>query len=554
MLARFLRSGASEDFEPIVSQYINLVYSTALRVLPQRKAMAEDICQTVFADLSRKAARIPDQIPLAGWLYRHTCFVAANLNRSEIRRLERERQAVEMNSNENVPENVRNEDLHLAMSEMADRDRDALVLRFMDECDLRGVGERLGGSEGAAQKRVSRALDRLRQILQRRGISASVTGLTVCLGQQMVAAPAALTAKTVAAVAAGGGAVGSLPFIFEFMKTPIAKVASILLVGSGVAASFHHQGQSLESFNRENAKLESRLLSAEKAARERVSLEKLRAEAGEIQRLRAQARDVHRLRAELSALKTARTEGRSVPAPNGDLDRDRKVNAVENEQPRVQIVLDCKMVKRSGQDDAFVPNELKALGNGGLLEKDVFVNLLSRLDSSSGVDVLPAALVVTIDGRQARMQVGRAESVVSGYYATADGERNRLVKTNVFVGVMADIYPVVQSDGVGIRLETKIRHTSFDGYLDDKTALPGNEAAGDLWYHETVPIVDIIEADGTAIVNPGQTWMLRAVSKLSGAQNWMFVTASFINPAGNTTPPPGVEYVANRDKTVRDTE
>lgn len=551
MLARFLRSGASEDFEPIVSQYINLVYSTALRVLPQQKAMAEDICQTVFADLSRKAARIPEQTPLAGWLYRHTCFVAANLNRSERRRLERERQAVEMNSKESAPKDVPDEDLHLAMSELGDRDRDALVLRFMDECDLRGVGERLGVSEDAAQKRVSRALDRLRQILQRRGISASVTGLTVSLGQPMVAAPAALTAKTVAAVAAGSGAVGSLPFIFEFMKTPVAKVAAILIISGGVAATIHHQGQLLDESQRENAELTSRLSAVEKAGREHTGLEALRSDARELKRLREQAREVHRLRAELSALKASRLEGRATPASSEDLNREGPVSVVGEEQSRVQILLEFKVVERSDEDDAIVPDELRALGTRGILEKEVFADLLSRLNESPGVDVLPAGLVVTIDGRQAQVQVGRKESVVSGYYATAEGEKNRLVKTNLFLGVQADLYPVIQSDGVGTQLKAKFRHTSLDGYLDDEIALPGKKAAGNLWYHETVPIVDIIEAEGAVIVNPGQTMMLRAVSKLSGEQNWMFVTASFINPAGNKTPPPGVEYIANRDKAVR---
>lgn len=554
MLARFLQSGASEDFEPIVSQYVNLVYSTALRVLPQQQAMAEDICQTVFADLSRKAARIPAQTPLAGWLYRHTCYVAANFNRSERRRLERERQAMEMNTNDGAKPDVPSEELHFAMNELSDGDRDALVLRFLDERDLRSVGERLGISADAAQKRVSRALDKLRIILNRQGVSASLATLTLSLGQQVIAAPVALTAKSISTLAVGAGSVGAIPFVFEFMKTPIAKMASILLVGGGVAASFHHQGQSLETYRQENVKLTSQLAAAGKAGRERMSLERLRADARELERIRERAREVHQLRAELSALKTLRTEGATTPDSSEDPKNDRSVSVAADEQPRVQILLECKLVKRSDQDDAFVPNELTALGTKGILEKDVFFNLISRLRTSLGVDVLPSALVVTIDGRQAQVQVGRKETVVSGYYATAEGERIELEKTNVFMGFRAELHPIVQADGVGLLLKAKIRNTSFDGYLDDKTVRPGKKAVGDLWYHETVPIVDIIEAEGAAIVNPGQTMMLGAVSKLSGEQNWMFVTASYIDPAGNKAPPPGTDYMANRDDLARAAE
>jgi hypothetical protein len=55
------------------------------------------------------------------------------------------------------------------MAQLDDGDRNALVLRFFDRCDFKSVGAALGISDDAAQKRVSRALDRLRGLLARRG-------------------------------------------------------------------------------------------------------------------------------------------------------------------------------------------------------------------------------------------------------------------------------------------------------------------------------------------------------------------------------------------------
>ena len=47
------------------------------------------------------------------------------------------------------------------------------MLRFLANRGLREVGAELGVSEEAARKRVSRALERLRAVLQSRGITAT---------------------------------------------------------------------------------------------------------------------------------------------------------------------------------------------------------------------------------------------------------------------------------------------------------------------------------------------------------------------------------------------
>src|SRR5260370_26711305 len=82
-----------------------------------------------------------------------------------------------------------------AISGLSDEDRDALLLRFFKNHDFRSVGRALGISDDAAQKRVSRALDKLREHLSRRGIQTSAAALSLVIATNAVhAAPLGLVA------------------------------------------------------------------------------------------------------------------------------------------------------------------------------------------------------------------------------------------------------------------------------------------------------------------------------------------------------------------------
>src|SRR5262249_756522 len=132
------------------------------------RQLAEDVSQQVFTDLARKADSLPINVMLGGWLHRHTGFVASNFMRVELRRQNRERKALEMNTM-NEPSEADWNQLAPVLDEAIDQldttDRDALVLRFFEQQDLRAVGAALGITDDAAQKRVSRAVERLRELL-----------------------------------------------------------------------------------------------------------------------------------------------------------------------------------------------------------------------------------------------------------------------------------------------------------------------------------------------------------------------------------------------------
>src|SRR5204863_408070 len=82
--------------------------------------------------------------------------------------------------------------LDAALARLATTDRDALLLKFMREKNHRDVGQALGISEEAARKRVARALDRLRDLLHRRGVAcpAAATLATLLTAHATEAAPA----------------------------------------------------------------------------------------------------------------------------------------------------------------------------------------------------------------------------------------------------------------------------------------------------------------------------------------------------------------------------
>src|SRR5512135_2578529 len=104
LLADYVATGSEEAFRELVARYVDLVYSTALRLVEGDPHRAKDVAQTVFVDLARQAANLSANSMLGGWLHRHTCFVARTVMRGERRRQARERQAVEMSALENQPD------------------------------------------------------------------------------------------------------------------------------------------------------------------------------------------------------------------------------------------------------------------------------------------------------------------------------------------------------------------------------------------------------------------------------------------------------------------
>src|SRR5262252_8847949 len=97
LIQRYVDERSEPAFTEFVGQHIDLVYSAALRQVGGDVVLAQDVTQTVFTDLARKAPRLTRHPSLAAWLYTSTRYVAAKVRRTEQRRRQREQQAQTMN-------------------------------------------------------------------------------------------------------------------------------------------------------------------------------------------------------------------------------------------------------------------------------------------------------------------------------------------------------------------------------------------------------------------------------------------------------------------------
>jgi RNA polymerase sigma factor (sigma-70 family) len=244
LLADYAESGSEEAFRELVTSYIGLVHGSALRLVDGQSQLAEDIAQTVFTDLARQAKKLSPEIMMGGWLHRRTCYAAANVMRSERRRLIREREAVEMNAlNSDAALAWATPVLDEAINQLADDDRDAITLRFFERWNLRAIGEAMGTTEAAAQKRVERALEKLRGLLMRRGVVLSAAAVALAVGSATAtAAPAGLAAtiSTAALTSAQAGAGFTLTTlkIMAVTKLKITAVAAVVaLLAAGTATT-----------------------------------------------------------------------------------------------------------------------------------------------------------------------------------------------------------------------------------------------------------------------------------------------------------------------------
>ena len=213
LLREYARQGNEAAFGELVARYTDLVYSTVLRHAGSAD-LAEDVAQSVFMDLARKAASLAGKFheneTIVGWIYRSSRFALSKRLRAEHRRHNRESQAMqEFDPVSTTPpdwERVRPV-LDEALADLSEEDRQAMLLRFFQNQGFESVGRALGISDDAAQKRVGRALEKLRTHLGHRGITTTAALLSAVLSTHAIqTAPAGLAAKLAGASLAGAGA------------------------------------------------------------------------------------------------------------------------------------------------------------------------------------------------------------------------------------------------------------------------------------------------------------------------------------------------------------
>ena len=326
LLAEYAATGSEAAFRELVTRYVDLVHSVAVRVLNGDTHLAEDVTQTVFADLARTARTLSREVMLGGWLHRHTCFVASKILRGERRRLARERQAVEMNALED--HSAANLALVApilddAINQLGAEDRTAILLRYFEQHDFAAVGAALGSNEDAARKRVGRALQKLELLLKRRGVTLSATALAATLATQAVtAAPAgmaiSISSVALAGAASSGGVTLTIIKIMSMTKLKIAIVGVIVVAGVSIPLVMHQQSQNkLHAANealQRQAEQNARLMAENERLSNRVTIASTPKPAAndpsrEVLKLRG---EVGRLRQENASVAASKTNGPSA--------------------------------------------------------------------------------------------------------------------------------------------------------------------------------------------------------------------------------------------------
>jgi RNA polymerase sigma factor (sigma-70 family) len=262
LLQDYALNKSEESFAELVRRHLNLVYSAALRQV-RSPQLAEEVAQSAFTDLARNAHRLTPDTILTAWLYQVTRRTAIDVVRRESRRQLREQIAVEMN-NMNAADLSRRNSMeanwaHIepllddAMHALDDTDRAAVLLRYFENKTLREVGKTLGTSDDAAQKRVSRAVERLREFFAKRGVTMGAGGLVVVISANTVQAAPVGLAVTIAAAATFAGTTIATTTTATAIKTIVmttlqkALISATLIAAVGVGLYEARQSSILRS-------------------------------------------------------------------------------------------------------------------------------------------------------------------------------------------------------------------------------------------------------------------------------------------------------------------
>ena len=356
LLRDYVEHGHEAAFREIVVRHTDAVYSAALRQVSSAD-LARDVAQSVFTDLARKAPSLAQTLDanasLLGWLYRSTRFAALNQWRDDHRRQTRERLAMQHfdPASDPAPEWERiGPVLDEAMADLSDDDREALLLRFFQSRDFRAIGHSLGLSDDAAQKRVSRALEKLRSHLTRRGVTTSAAALSVALSAHVIQA-----APTGLAVALSNAALAGTTLVTTATVTAAKTIAMTTLqksligatlavaVGTGIYEARHasvsrSQLQALQQQQEPIAEQVDQLSrDRDAAARKLATLQT------DLSRLQSDNERLRRDAAELAKLRGEVTRLRALEQQSGQA----KAAAPASDDPFTQSVL--AMTQRAGE-------------------------------------------------------------------------------------------------------------------------------------------------------------------------------------------------------------
>jgi RNA polymerase sigma factor (sigma-70 family) len=258
LLRDYAEHRSEAAFAELVRRHVDLVYAASKRMTADAHA-AEDVTQAVFMALAQNAARLSRHPVLSGWLHTTARNLAAKTVRAVARRQFREQEAAAMNQHsENEPpwDDIAPH-LDAALGELDETERDAILLRYFEKKSAPEIAALIGISSAAAQKRVTRAVERLRESFARRGVAIGAGGIVLVLGAHAAeAAPIGFAATISTAALAGSAAPASTivattkAIAMTTLQKTIVAVTVATLAGTGIyearqASRLREQNQAL---------------------------------------------------------------------------------------------------------------------------------------------------------------------------------------------------------------------------------------------------------------------------------------------------------------------
>jgi RNA polymerase sigma factor (sigma-70 family) len=248
LLKVFAQTGDERAFREVVNRHIDLVYAAARRQVRDAH-LAEDVSQAVFTVLARKAASIRSDVVLPAWLITTTRYISRDALRAQ-----RRRQIHENDARQNMSASVEAESgsfeemsplLDDALARLRESDRVVITLRYLKGLPTTAVAAALGISTAAAEKRILRAIAKMRDSFARRGVVLSAVAVSTTLLKSPDRAPAGVATRVADAALAARSALPPIkPWRAKLMRSPwigfAAATVSLLLASAFIVASITH--------------------------------------------------------------------------------------------------------------------------------------------------------------------------------------------------------------------------------------------------------------------------------------------------------------------------